>query len=63
MAVWGSVGADGVPGMDERDLERLTISQLSREIGSKVESPVELTRLTLAHVGQVNSVLNSYITL
>ena len=48
--------------MDERELEKLTISQLSREIRSGAVLPVELTRLVLARIERLNSVLNAYVT-
>ncbi|MDE0035520.1 MAG: amidase [Deltaproteobacteria bacterium] len=46
--------------MDERELEKLTISQLSREISSGAQSPVALTRLVLARIERLNPVLNAY---
>ncbi len=46
--------------MDEGGLENLTISRVSRKMSSGAESPVELTRLTLARIERLNPVLNAY---
>ena len=48
--------------MDERGLEKLTISRISRELGSGAVSPLALTRLTLARIERLNPVLNAYAT-
>ena len=48
--------------MDERELEELTISRLSREIRSGAVSPVALTRLVLARIERLNPILNAYVT-
>lgn len=48
--------------MDERALEKLTISQVGREIRGGAVPPVELTRLVLARIRRLNPILNAYVT-
>ncbi len=49
--------------MQERDLEGLTIADLSPRIKNGEISPVELTRLFLERIHRLNPILNAYVTL
>lgn len=55
----GKTGFD----MEERDLEKLTVAEVSRQIRSRKVSPVDLTNLLLGRIEKLNPVLNAYLTL
>ena len=49
--------------MEEGDLEKLTVAEVSRQIRSRKVSPVDLTNLLLGRIEKLNPVLNAYLTL
>ena len=49
--------------MEEGDLEKLTVAEVSRQIRSRKVSPVDLTNLLFGRIERLNPVLNAYLTL
>ena len=49
--------------MKMQDLENFTIAGVAPDVQRRKISPVELTSLFLARIGQLNPVLNAYVTI